>query len=629
MNINYLLGLGALVIGMSVQAHHDAVSAPPTQEAALLQGDEEAPSAGSETASSDATSVSDGQAETAGEKAAKQEKADAPKTGAEEGGDSPAAAASTESAAEAKPKTDAEKKSEEPKEKPKPLPFIKGELTKAGSTVYIPKTSEWGGRIGLDTIDQDIYLKLIPEWHLVRPKWRIGLSMPLRALAYNAKGDERPDLFSSQAFNLRAEDYDEMNDYLAALLYAQYGRKEDKFFLNVSRVGAASLAHETLLRRYNPNLSTDTTFTSVSFDAYTKFGGFQSFFSNATAATNSVWGGLVFIKPVGAIMKSDPTKSPAGPRSLSIGIHWAMDPSAPISVKRGACDGSSGDETSGGASNQCLHLDSTAGYTPIVEANQTGSVTGIGIDAEYKIYKSEDAKTDLKVYLDASQLSFADASGSQVAGGLGITGGLLARLNFGEGADTWAARIRTDFRNIAPGFVPSYFDSLYAVQRYQFAAPGQVATSSDPTKFQAAVDEASAASSVNGYGVDLQLGKPRAWALQVAYENVLGGDPSRNQHLMVHMEHPVAFLDVFATYHLRGFSDWSQAFKLAGDNEILVSAVRWKLLPILWFNIHAQKSFSTEAYTDGVDPVRKDKVEAGYRNTFRWGMDTQLGFRFK
>ena len=145
-----------------------------------------------------------------------------PKTDAEEGGDSPAAAAHRKLPSQARPTLSAGRKA---KGKAQAFAIHWGELTKAGSTVYIPKQGV--GRIGLDTIDQDIYLKLIPEWHLVRPKWRIGLSMPLRALAYNAKGDERPDLFSSQAFNLRAEDYDEMNDYLAALLYAQYGRKED------------------------------------------------------------------------------------------------------------------------------------------------------------------------------------------------------------------------------------------------------------------------------------------------------------------------------------------------------------------------------------------------------------------
>ena len=40
-----------------------------------------------------------------------------------------------------------------------------------------------------------------------------------------------------------------------------------------------------------------TTFTSLAFDAYAKFGGFQSFFSNLTEPTQTVCGGLFFIKP--------------------------------------------------------------------------------------------------------------------------------------------------------------------------------------------------------------------------------------------------------------------------------------------------------------------------------------------
>ena len=36
-----------------------------------------------------------------------------------------------------------------------------------------------------------------------------------------------PTLLSDQTFTIRPEDYDQAEDFIAAILYAQYGRKED------------------------------------------------------------------------------------------------------------------------------------------------------------------------------------------------------------------------------------------------------------------------------------------------------------------------------------------------------------------------------------------------------------------
>ena len=136
-----------------------------------------------------------------------------------------------------------------------------------------------------------------------------------------------------------------------------------------------------------------------------------------------------------------------------------------------------------------------------------------------------------------------------------------------------------------------------------------------------------------GYFVDLAYAKPQAYGLQFSYENasVSGSSEAQTgyQHLMVHAEMPLLFLEVFATYHLRGFANFDEAFKLAQDNEILVGAVRWKLFPFLAFNIRAQKNFSTAAYGSGVDSqIRQTSIEGGFKNVWDYGVDCQIGAHY-
>ncbi|MDE0882682.1 MAG: hypothetical protein OSB21_08815 [Myxococcota bacterium] len=522
--------------------------------------------------------------------------------------------AKTDEAKTDEAKTDEAKTDEPEKEK---LPFIKGNLTSAGANVRIPRRSEYGVRIGFDTIGEDIFLKVSPQIHLIKDTWRLGFHLPLRAPLYSTR-PEVSSLLSDQSFTIRPEDYDQAEDFIAAILYAQYGKKEDAVFLNISRVGAASLGHGTILRRFNPNLETDTIYTSLSLDAYTKHGGFQAF---ASSVTNPyLWGVLGFIKPVGAVSDGDPEKSPAGLRSLSIGLTHVQDMQAPKAIDTYCADGTST------CTSRMVRLDTGNGYLP--QVTERSAVSATGIDVEYKAYKSADAKTDLKVYGDVSLLGVEGADP-----GTGLAVGALARLNFGSGKDTTAMRIRLEGRMFDAKFVPTYFDSLYAQQRYQFESKDGTQSPTKMVWLQGLGEGADADKGRLGYFIDWAFAKPKSYGLQVSYENasVSGGsnDDNRYQHLMVHAEMPLLFLEIFGTYHLRGFDSFDQAFKLDKDNEVLVGAVRWKLFPFLAFNVRAQKNFSTAAYGEGVDSqVRLGEIEGGFKNVWDYGVDCQIGAHY-
>ena len=518
-----------------------------------------------------------------------------------------------EEAAEKKTAEDgSDNEAKKPKKPAKKLPFIKGDLTSAGANVRIPPRSEYGVRLGVDTIGEDIFMKVSPQIHMINRGWRLGFHLPLRAPLYSTRADV-PTLLSDQTFTIRPEDYDQAEDFIAAILYAQYGRKEDPVYLSVSRVGAASLGHGTVMRRFNPNLTSDTTYTSVGLDAYTKHGGFQAFASSVPDPY--LWGVLGFIKPVGALRDADPTKSPAGLRSLSIGVVHVQDRQAPSQLNW---------------TGTLLNLDAENGFLPIVDSSSAVSATGVS--AEYKYFKSEDAKVDLKAYLDVSSL------GTESTSGMGYSVGTLARLNFGSGDSTTAMRLRLEGRMFDAGFVPSYFDSLYAQQRYQYRqetdADGNAMTPVTKLVWLEGLSQSADKDKMRmGYYADLAYAKPQAYGLQVSYENAQisggAGDENGYQHLMVHAEMPLLFLEVFATYHLRGFGTFDDAFKLEADNEILIGAIRWKLFPFLAFNVRAQKNFSTASYGTGVNSqIREASIDGGFKNIWDYGVDAQIGAHY-
>ena len=67
-------------------------------------------------------------------------------------------------------------------------------------------------------------MKVSPQIHIINRGWRLGFHLPLRAPLYSTRADV-PTLLSDQTFTIRPEDYDQAEDFIAAILYAA-GRKE-------------------------------------------------------------------------------------------------------------------------------------------------------------------------------------------------------------------------------------------------------------------------------------------------------------------------------------------------------------------------------------------------------------------
>ena len=323
--------------------------------------------------------------------------------------------------------------------------FIKGEFAHAGVIRLVPNRSFIGARVGALIQEEIIYLTVAPKADLrfLDGRLRLGLEVPLNLEIYSLRS--AADAGSGgggfdQAGRLRPGDYDEARDFVKFLRYLTYGKKEDNLFVNVGQLYAATLGHGQIMRRYAGNIDINQTRVGVEVDAYNDYGGFEMFLADVTRG--NVFGALAFIKPLSFFFDD------AMARSLSLGVSWATDQKAPFTLQRGPRVGAA-------PVGPVLTEDDGGGLTPPLA--HTRALNILGVDAELKVLKTQ--SVDLKTYADFSMLH---GSGS------GVAVGVLGRFNFRVGKTVHLLRTRLELRSYEANFLPSYFDTLYEFQKYQF-----------------------------------------------------------------------------------------------------------------------------------------------------------------
>ena len=445
--------------------------------------------------------------------------------------------------------------------------FVKGEFAHAGVIRLVPQRSFLGVRVGALYQDEKVYLALAPKADLMflQGRLRLGLEVPLNLELYSlqaaADAGETGGGFD-HAGRLREGDYDEARDYVKFLRYLTYGKKEDSLFVNVGQLYAATLGHGQVMRRYAGNVDINQTRVGLEVDAYGDYGGFEFFLADVTRG--NLFGALAFVKPLSFFSDHELSKS------LSVGVSWATDQKAPYRLQRAAPIGTS---TLGAV----LTTDDSALTPPLAD---TRALNIFGVDAELKVLRI--ASVDLKTYVDFSKMS---------GGGSGITVGVLGRFNFRAGDTVHLLRTRLELRTYEANFLPSYFDTLYEFQKYQFTPDLDSLSADYPTKLA----YIRARTGPRRYGVyaEATYALPGWLVLAAVFETESQG---QDQHLMLHAEIPWKYLQIFATYHQRNLS---RPFTLE-QNDLLYAGARLKLLPILFINGRMQKAFAwdTAAFDD-------------------------------
>ncbi len=560
--------------------------------------------------------------------------------------------------------------------------FVKGELSGAGSVRPFSQGNFVGVATGIsgipsgaDTALNTFYLTVEPELDLSwkESEFRFGLGVPLefmlvdtRALfqkcfedaraTVNASDDIENDpkaLAAAQAQatecaesakenatdelgTFRKTGFDESSDYAKVLRYLTWGHEEGNTYLNVSRLYAQSLGHGTVVRRYNANLDFDTARLGATFDAYHRFIGFESMVNDVV--NPDLFGVLGFVRPL------EPFSSVLPARSFSVGVSYVGARETPRTLEWE--DGFLPPEgVVIGTLFPLSRLDDEYNFVP----EQVEDVGFVGFDVETKLIRTDSA--DLKPYVDVQQM---------LDHGRGYTLGTLWRFSFGQPAQH-AIRMRVEGQTFDADYIPSYFDTFYEVDKYQYRpasyadrppSDGGDGVVRAPTKL-ALIDEAAGGPRRVGGYLEFTyswLGHLQAgFALRGATatgdgalpefpdysgctvgvpEDIDDGqlapgctnaqpriavDPS-TASLLLHFEVPLSRFHLFATYEAFGIGDYVldpgtaaerrvegdglDVFRFDGDNEVLFTGVRAQIWPFMFVQAEARRFFFVQRFTD-------------------------------
>ncbi len=461
------------------------------------------------------------------------------------------------------------------KEAPPPDLMVKGELSMLGVVEFLNDINFIGAGVGYFNLDSVHYISVTPmlDLSLLDKRLHLNFGAPLNITLFdpNAGGFAVPG-----NRRIRRQDWDEWQDWFKIIRRVQWGRKEDRFFARLGRVGATSIGHGGLMRRYNNNMLANSTRVGLEVDVNTDYGGAEAFLSDITLQSR-VLSGLAFVKPLGWM-------SHYAPRSLSLGFVYAADLGAPSALRR----------------DQEGVVITDRGGNPTFDRTQ---VHGLGGSVEVKPVRIGDM-VDIKTYVEFNGL---------LGAGNGVSIGVLGRFNLGK---VIGLRARAEYRNISNGFIPSYFDNFYEIQKLQVVTfnPSTFA----PTKldFLRSLRYPGGRAS-NGY-FELTFSVIDKLALSVAYEG--GGDPLL-QNFLLHAEFTwFTWLRFFATYHKRNFSSFAELFSFS-QNDLLYAQMRLAVLPFLFINGRVLKTFVWDPAVDfGL---------GGLRNVLDYRADIELGWQWE
>lgn len=474
-------------------------------------------------------------------------------------------------------KADAKKKRDaKAKEKEGPRRFYKGDLTNSGATKLTTANRRVAVGIGYEAIDVFHYLRLQPEIDLRFGEFAFGLGAPLRIEVFNSTD-------GAGFHRLRPEDWDQGRDYARILRYATWGRKEEKLFINVGQLSAATLGHGEIMKKYNPNLNIDEIRLSAQLDVDAQVGGFESYVNDIVSP--ELVGVLGFVRPIAIASTGIPVLD-----RLSLGATYVTDLSAPVLLDR---------------FESGVPKTTTEGAFEVLEEER---VWAGGVSIETKIVQNE--KVDLKPYFTWTTMNEGLGSGTGF--------GALLRLNFGESKDEMyggktaqhALRFVLEGRRFAGNYLPTYFDTFYQLSRYQLLKSEKNYESLPKAAALAARDPDARHM---GYYVEGQYALVNWFALSLGWED----SPAEGARAYnAHLDLPISdWLQAMATVQRRGLSRGEAPFAIADtDNTFALAALRLAPLPILFVNLSAYQQFELDRSIGSYSSVRgvQGDVELGY-----------------
>lgn len=285
-------------------------------------------------------------------------------------------------------------------------------ITKAQLNEYpLPEQGQLEGGLGLNWIDGQLYYTFHFTPEISFANFGVGLDLML-------------DVDKNR--NLRKENFNTFSDYLSVIRYVRYGLKHEPVYVKLGALDYYILGHGSIMYAYNNSPTIDARKTGLVLDINFGQFGFESIYSSFAEA--GVLGLRGYVHPLQFTSFSEiPVIG-----NLEVGVSYAGD----YNDKAGII---SGDINSAGNFNA---------------TKDEGSVSIIGADIGLPLLSFQ--MFNLQAYADyAKILNF----------GSGVATGILGEFN-ALGLINAHAKLERRFNQ--KQYIPSYFGSLYELERFQF-----------------------------------------------------------------------------------------------------------------------------------------------------------------
>jgi hypothetical protein len=269
-------------------------------------------------------------------------------------------------------------------------------------------TGEITGGLGMNWIDGELFYSLNFNPEISFANFGVGLDLKLDI---NSKG------------NLRKENFNEFSDYLSVIRYLRYGLKNDPVYIKLGALDYYTLGHGSIMYLYNNSPTYDVRKIGLVVDI--DFGpfGFESIYSKFGEA--GVAGIRGYVRPLKFSSAGDiPILG-----NLEVGVSYAGD----FDKNAGKISGT---------------------YTNVMK--DEGAISILGFDLGLPIIQG--AMANLTLYLD-----YVSISGF---GGGTATGAIL---NFNP-LGLVSGSVKLERRFNGEKYIPSYFNSLYELERFKVDA---------------------------------------------------------------------------------------------------------------------------------------------------------------
>ena len=359
---------------------------------------------------------------------------------------------------------------------------------------------------------------------------------------------------------LRKENFNEFSDYLSIIRYVRYGQKRDPVYARLGALDYATLGHGTIMYLYNNSPSFDARKTGLEFDVDFSQFGFESIYSNFGQA------GIIGIRGYVRPLKFTTAGSIPVIGGIELGATFAGD----------------FNENAGVVSGSYLQQEDKFKVT-----DDKGSLDIIGFDIGLPVLRASVLNLDL--YYDVNKIiNFGSGSA------------LGAIFDF-HGLGLVDVRAKFERRFNGDGYLPSYFNALYEIERFKL----NKSTGELSSKIQILNSNFH---SGDGFYGELLVSVVNTFHVLGSYQRLDDYPQSGILHLSTDISPEGSSYVLRAGYDKTGIIDEKDLFKL-DDRSYLFVETGYKPLPYIIVSIVYNWTFTPERDADdnitGYKPQKK------------------------